>query len=174
MSSTCNVKDTSVSTSQTALATLRTFAGNMRVPNWNYWVGYSVRRFEGSPGIVLMARGTAQGLARFGWTKEKVQEFLWEHSKEPWAEIEATCLTHVNMIGRIEANKPYLQMGQPWPITSKPGNIMIVVAGGAQSGQGYWMQVGNGYKPMCRKVTLPGNWEMLLREAQDDLGPLPG
>lgn len=173
VSSGSNVNDASVGVEETALATLRTFAGMMRVPNWNYWPSYTVKRLEGSPGILLMARGTAQGLAKFGWTRKKVQEFLWEHSKVPWSEIEGTCLTHSSLSRRIEANKPYLPIGHPWPITAKPENIMVVVAGGLQSGHGYWMQVGTSFKPMCKEVKLPSNWGKLLHDANEDLGPAP-
>ncbi len=169
VASTSNILETSVSSAETALSTLHTLAGTMGVPNWNYW--HSLDRFEGSPGILLMARGTAQGLVQFGWSREKVQAFLWENSKVSWAIIEKACPPH-KLMGRIEAHKPYLSANQPWPITARPENIMIAVAGGQQSGHGYWMQVGNSFKPSCKEIRLPTrNWDGLLRKAESDLGP---
>ncbi|MFC1941071.1 hypothetical protein ACFLWL_01490 [Chloroflexota bacterium] len=170
VSGTNNVVGTSVGTAETALSTLHTFAGMMGVTNWNYWG--RVERFEGSPGILLMARGTAQGLAKFGWSKEKVQAFLWENSKIPWSMIKNACAPD-KLKERIEPHKPYLSMNKPWPITSKPENIMIAVAGGEQSGHGYWMQIGNSYHPTCKEIKLPPNWDELLNKAERDLGPLP-
>ena len=163
-----NVNKTSVGTPETALSALSVLAGMMCVPNWNYWG--KIDRFEGSPGIVMVARGTAQGLSRFGWSKEKVQAFLWESSKVPWSLIEKTATPDV-VRDRCENTRPYLSMSEPWPITSKPENIMIVVAGGEQSGHGYWMQLGVSFKPVCKEVKLPSHWSKLLLEAENDPGP---
>lgn len=170
VSGTTNVPGTSVSTVETALSTLYAFAGMMGALNGNYWV--RVETFEGAPGILLMARGTAQGLAKFGWSKEKVQAFLWEKSKVPWSIIKnGTTSDRLNDV--IEIHKPYLSMDESWPITSKPENIMLVVAGGEQSLHGYWMQIGISIKPSCTEIKLPPNWDELLTKAEKDLGPLP-
>ena len=171
VNSTTNVLDQSVGTAETALSAMHTFARIMGVPNWNYW-GHTEGFEKGAPGIMLIARGTAQGLAKFGWSKEKVQAFLWENTKLPWSVIKNASLPYKIGI-RIEANKAYLSMNEPWPITSKPENLMIVVAGGAQSGHGYWMQIGTSYKPTCKEIKLPPNWEELLKRAEKDLGSIP-
>ncbi|MFC2047969.1 hypothetical protein ACFLSK_00870 [Chloroflexota bacterium] len=168
VSGTNNVNGTSVGTAETALSTLHIFAAMMGVPNWNYFQ----RGFDGAPGILLMARGTAQGLAKFGWSKEKVQAFLWENSKVPWSMIKNAGPPD-RIKGIIELQKPYLSMNEPWPVTSKPENIMIIVAGGEQSLHGYWMQIGTSEKPTCKEIKLPPNWDELLNKAEKDLGPLP-
>jgi hypothetical protein len=49
---------------------------------------------------------------------------------------------------------------------------MIAVTGGAQSGHGYWMQLGQA-APTNAKITLPNNWSALLKQAEKDLGPIP-
>jgi len=92
---------------------------------------------EGAAGIVLMTGYAARGLAALGWSKRAVQQYLWENSKIPWSVV--TRALSANRIERaIEATG--LKYDEPWPITSRPENIMIVVAGGEQSGHCYWMQ----------------------------------
>ena len=65
-------------------------------------------------------------------------------------------------------------VGNSLPITKKPEDIMIVVAGGEQSGHGYWMHVGCcPAKATSAEIELPADWEQLLTEAEEDLGPAP-
>ena len=156
-----NVVETGVSTPETALSTLHNFAKMMGVPNWNYWARRE--RVEAPPGILLMARGTVQGLSKFGWSREKVQAFLWENSKVPWVSVKNTSPPHL-LEERCNKAAGNLHMNEPWPITGKPGNIMIVVAGGEQSGHGYWMQIGTSFKPSCKEIKLPPNWGDLVKE----------
>ncbi len=60
------------------------------------------------------------------------------------------------------------------PMSAKPEHLTLVVAGGDQSGHGYWMQVGHsGYMMVSQEVTLPKNWDALLKQAETDLGPAP-
>jgi hypothetical protein len=160
-----NINGTSVGTPETASGALHTIAGMMGVPNRNYWG--EIDRFEGAPGILLMARGTARGLARFGWSKDKVKAFLWEHSKLPWS-IVKNAFDRDMLQSLSERTAPYIPLNEPWSITGKPGNIMIAVAGGEQSGHSYWMQIGTSYKPVCKELKLPPNWETLLQRAEED------
>jgi len=162
---TSNIVESAVSTEETALSTLYNFAQMMGVPNWNYWARRE--RFDAPPGILLMARGTVQGLSRYGWTRDKVQAFLWEHSKVSWEAIKSTSPPHLLEERRIGAGLP---MNEPWPITRKPENMMIVVAGGEQSGHGYWMQIGTSFKPACKEIRLPQNWDDLIKKRNRNLG----
>ncbi|MBI2957639.1 MAG: hypothetical protein HYY32_02230 [Chloroflexi bacterium] len=168
-----NINEASVGTPETALMTLHTISRTMSTPNWNYWL--SVSGFapgEGCPGILLLARGTAKGLAQFGWSKKRVKEFLWDASKVPYSVVEGGYYPY-RLKASLETHRPYLAANEAWPITSVPENIMIVVAGGQQSGHAYWMQVGTGRKPACKPIRLPGNWQQLLKKADQDLGPRP-
>ena len=71
--------------------------------------------------------------------------------------------------------KQYVPEGEPWPISIKPEQLMIVVAGGKQSGHGYWMRMGCcPTQPISMEIELPSNWDSLLEKAEEDLGPLPG
>jgi len=64
------------------------------------------------------------------------------------------CLRQDMLQSLSERTAPYIPLNEPWSITAKPENIMIVVAGGEQSGHSYWMQIGTSYKPVCREVKL--------------------
>jgi hypothetical protein len=152
-----------------ALHTLYNFAGCMRVPFGGYYADAWNPR--GSPGIVLMARGTAQGFARLGWSKSRIRKYLWENSmleKSEWL---------VKMLDYFGARhglyvKDHIRY--PMPITPVPENIMIVVAGGEQSGHSYWLQVHGGTGGAAtRPIVLPKNLDSLLAKAEEDLGPMP-
>jgi hypothetical protein len=48
------------------------------------------------------------------------------------------------------------------------------LAGGDQSGHGYWMQVGHSnYINVSKEIKLLKNWRALLKQAETDLGPIP-
>lgn len=153
-----------------AVASLYIVASFMSVPNMNAFTGY----VEGTPGILIMSRTIANQLNDLGWTKEKIKQFLWENSQLPWSEIEK-----VYTASRREEylqNPDYsLAEGKPWPITLKPENIVIVVAGGAHPTHAYWLQASQGPKLVNVEIKLPPKekWEELLKQAEKDLGPLP-
>ncbi len=165
VASAVNVCCGAVGTEQTAMQYLHTYAGFMKIPNSNYFQDLSWK--NGSPGVVLLADTTAQGFADMGLTKDKVQQFLWENSKIPWEQLVAT--------GRGSRAKALgVPDGSPMPITQKPENILIAVAGGAQGMHGYFMQAGCcEAQPVSKEVQLPKNWDALLKQAETDLGPLP-
>jgi hypothetical protein len=144
---------------ESALDSLNQIAAEIGIPNGSYWVSWR-NDPEAAAGILLMARGTAQGLSKLGWSKDAVKKFLWEHSKVPTAEM--------NQIVRTYATQ------DPMPISASPRGIKIVVAGGLQSGHLMWLQVGcAAQKPPNAGIKLPDNWEELLKKAEEDLGPLP-
>jgi len=149
---------------------LHQMAAYMRIPNTNY--GWGVR---GAPGVCLMPRGRAEGIAKtLGWTKEETKQFLWENSIVPWSTIELT-ISAPKIAAAIKGAEAYypLAEGEPWPICSKPDDIVIVVAGGAQSGHMYFMQGAFAKPPLIKEMKLPAKWDELLAQAEEDLGPIP-
>jgi hypothetical protein len=109
-------------------------------------------------------------MSRLGWSKERVRNYLWEHSKIPdspqlrW-ELE-------NRVQRGETPRELVQY--PFPLCRNPEGMVIVVAGGEQSGHSYWMQAGHGgYVAKAVAIHLPANWGQLIRKSEKDLGPLP-
>lgn len=154
---------------QEALKSIENFAGCMLSPYGGYFG--QVFSPEGAPGILLIGNGAAEAFARLGWSKEKVKELLWEKAKFPdteWLrEILPRWVTRRNL-----PVKDYIQY--PMPIAVAPKNIMVVVAGGRQSGHSFWLQVHGGtFGPASRALKLPERWDELLKRAEEDLGPLP-
>lgn len=150
--------------------TLMMMAKVMATPNRNAWI--ATPEVWNSPnhatGVVLIPRGFAASLAdTSGYSKLDVKTFLWKNSKLPWSVAVATGLD-------ANAKNYGLPEGQDIPITPNAKDMMLVVAGGDQSGHGYWMQEGHSnYTVTSQEIKLPKNWDALLKQAETDLGPLP-
>jgi hypothetical protein len=150
-----------------ALASLHRIAGFLRTPNVHYLGGYE----EGTPGLLLLTRVAAKQLAALGWTKAKIRQFLWEHSRIPLDEIRRT---GVMRWIELEANESIAKTLQdPLPICRRPEQLLLAVAGGAHPTHAYWMP-GMAAAVVSRPVVLPRRWEALLDRAREDLGDLPG
>ena len=124
---------------------------------------------EGAPGILVLSSVIAHQLADEGWTKQKIKKFLWENTKVPMSELEKAGMTkHIKVLGYEKT------LQDPWPITSKPGNFIIVVAGGHHPTHTFWMEVcGGPQKVASAKIQLPANWGALMKQAEEDLGTIP-
>lgn len=162
-----NITSIHASNKETVLETLHHFA---RIMGGDY--GNMFRNFyeNNAPGILVVPRGIAQGMVNAGWTKKTIKEFLWENSKFPWAVMKSDS----DAFKRYDEHvKPYVPEGQPWPIAVRPENIMIVIAGGKQSGHAYWMRIGCcPTQPISTEIETPKNWEALIKGAEEDLGPI--
>jgi hypothetical protein len=112
-------------------------------------------------GLVLIPRTFAQALEGVGYSKLAVKTFLWENSK-----MSCELLTKIGHKGECTN-------GGPTPVVEKPEQMMVVIAGGAQSGHAYWMNPGMGTKVVSKEIQLPKAWDELLKQAEIDLGPLP-
>ena len=168
VATTSNINLAQASTTEVAIETLDRFA---RAMAGNYGNVFQHFGPNSMPGIVLMPRGIARGLSALGWSKEKVKTLLWERSKVPWSVIKADSLTYESAKSFL---KSYVKEGEGWPLAAEPKNIMIVVAGGEQSGHGYWMRMGVGpTSPTSAEIKLPTNWGELLKKAEQDFGPTP-
>ena len=57
----------------------------------------------------------------------------------------------------------------PWPITARPDNFVLIVAGGGHPTNSYWLQ---GYSPRVsgREIRVPESFDRLLADADRDLG----
>jgi hypothetical protein len=148
-----------------ATGSLYRTAAFMNDPNVNALDGYD----EGTPGILLISSTVANQLAKLGWTKAKIKDFLWENTKIPVSELKREAMLLYMEDKGIDTKK----MPDLFPITSKAKNIMLVVAGGAHPTHAYWMQAAQGPKTVIKKIQLPGNWATLLKEAEEELGPPP-
>lgn len=154
-------------TENEALETLENWASFLRLPNYSYWSNTFSPR--GTPAILLIPRNAALGLARQGWSKEKVKAFLWERSKVPETPLVRRWIEQHVQEGKV----PIERVVFPMPIAMNPQNIMIVVAGGEQSGHAYFMSVGLSGDVIGKEIRLPTNWNDLLDRAEKDLGRIP-
>jgi hypothetical protein len=148
-----------------ATGSLHRIAAYMNDPNINALTGYN----EGTPGILLLSSTVANQLAELGWTREKIREFLWENSKIPVADLKKQAMLLYMQDNGIDIRN----IPDPWPITSNPKNITVLVAGGRHPTHAYWMQAAQGPKLINAKIKLPASWNELLKEAEKDLGPIP-
>ena len=146
------------------LASLCRAAGTIGIPSGNYWTApYNP---DGAAGILIMSSGTAQGMSKLGWSKEKIKAYLWENSKIPASKLGPRVTVWWSPLENI--------MQDPMPVSMSPDGIKIVVAGGLQSGHMMWLQVGCcPEKLTSAEIKLPANWDALLEKAEEDLGPLP-
>ncbi len=136
----------------------------MRVPNMPGLMGY----VNGTPGILMIPQIVAQTMARLGWTPHSMREFLWEHSRIPAAQIRRSGAAAWIEIDADPETRASLER-DPWPITAKPDNIVLIVAGGGHPTNSYWLQ---GYcaRVIGREIRVPESFDRLLGEADRDLG----
>ncbi len=136
----------------------------MRTPNLAGLCGWE----QGTPGMLLIPRVVAQTMAGLGWGKAKIREFLWENSKIPMAQMQRAGGPAWIEIDANPVTRASLEL-DPWPITSAPDNIVLIVAGGSHPTNSYWLQ---GYSPRVigREIRVPESFDALLKQADRDLG----
>src|SRR5262245_10581572 len=151
-----------------ALQGMHRMADFLRVPNVPGLAGYE----SGTPGVLMLPRVVAQAMAGLGWTKRSIREFLWEHSRIPMAQ-----LRRAGAVAWIEIDPSAVVRESlardPWPISARPDNLVLVVAGGGHPTNSYWLQ---GYSPSvigC-EIRLPAAFEALLAAAGRERAVQPG
>ncbi len=152
---------------------LFTLARNMAAPNLNAWSGITATvasDVNRSAGVALIPRAAAGAFATTsGYSKADVKSFLWNNSKVPWDDI-----VRLGFDSTLESMGVTVGEGQDLPLTLKPEQITIVVAGGDRSNNGYWMAAGeSNHLMVSREIKLPAKWDDLLQQNIADLGRLP-
>lgn len=146
---------------QDALEGMYRMGDFLRVPNVPALAGYE----HGTPGVLMIPGVVAQTMASLGWTKPSIREFLWEHSKIPMKHLRRAGATAWIEIDASAVVRDSLAL-DPWPITARPDNIGLIVAGGGHPTNSYWLQ---GYSPgvIGREIRLPESFDELLAEARN-------
>jgi hypothetical protein len=145
-----------------ALQGLFKIAGFLAAPHMHYLTGYET----GTPGVVMISSVVAGTLARLGWDKRKMREFLWQNSKIPMAQLRRAGAPGWINIASSASARASIDL-DPWPITAKPDNIVIVVSGGGHPSHAQWLQgFSNGV--IGREIALPSGFEQLLAQADRD------
>ena len=143
-----------------AVQGLNRMAGYMRVPNMHYLYGYE----SGTPGVLIISRVVAAALASLGWTKTSIREYLWQRSAVPMKEMrEAGGVAYMERWGGAALARESITLDS-WPITAKPSNIALAVAGGAHSSHALWLQARSRHL-IGREIRLPEAFDELLAEA---------
>jgi len=119
---------------------------------------------EGTPGILLMSRTIAHQLASLGWTQRSIQDYLWERTRIARDDLAKSGL--IAWMERHDANVP----DDPWPLTARPENIAIVVAGGTHPTHAFWMQTSIAKQLVGRELQLPARWKDLVAAGAAELG----
>ncbi len=146
-----------------AVQGLHRMAGFLAVPHYHYLAGYE----QGTPGAMLLTRVVADSLASLGWTKQKIREFLVENSRIPQEQIRRTGGRAWMEIAPDQPGRDSINL-DPWPITAKPENLILIVAGGGHPTHSFWMQ-GSSPSVVGRLMRVPETFDGLLAEAERDL-----
>ena len=129
--------------SNTAAGILQTVAGAMGQAGSNNILG------KGEP-VLAFGPEHAETVAAEGWTREAVQEYLWENARYPASKLSEEFLESVNI--RMAGGVLPTHSADEWlPISDKPDEIHIIVAGGPGK-HSCWMPTFGG---MTRPVTVP-------------------
>lgn len=112
----------------------------------------------------------AENLAKAGWTKDHVKQYLYDHARMPagrvedlmerWTEFKIGSLQHQYNIGKL--SKDFAESEDPnrlVPIVCHPDEFMVLVSGDPLRTNAYAF-AHNGYLgfPVAKKIELPDDW----------------
>ena len=126
--------------SSTGLGILKTIAGSMGQAGSNNILG---------AGFPLLSLGPehAATIARDGYSKKQVKEFLFEHARYPMAKLgEEYRKAQLTRRGVVESADVLI------PIVRKPDDISVIVVGGAGKHSSWQPTFGDGTKPVRREI----------------------
>lgn len=113
----------------------------------------------------------AETMAKAGWTKDTVKQYLYDHARMPawrvedmmerWTEFKIGSLKHQYNIGKL--SKDFAESDDPnrmVPIVCHPDEFMVLVSGDPLRTNAYAF-AHNGYLgfPVAKKIELPEGWE---------------
>ncbi len=113
----------------------------------------------------------AETMAKAGWTKDTVKQYLYDHARMPawrvevmmdhWTEFKIGSLKHQYNIGKL--SKDFAESDDPnrmVPIVCHPDEFMVLVSGDPLRTNAYAF-AHNGYLgfPVAKKIVLPEDWE---------------
>jgi hypothetical protein len=126
--------------SNTGLGVLRTVAGAMGQAGSNNLLG------RGWP-LLSLGPEHAATIARDGYTKQQVKEFLFEHARFPLARLGREYQRQqIERWGAVDAPNTML------PIVRAPGDISVIVVGGAGKHSSWQPTFGDGTRPTRRVI----------------------
>jgi hypothetical protein len=143
---------------------MRRTAGYLRSPNLGCLYGWS----HGTPGVLMISPVVARAMAETGWTKQAIRQFLWDETRIPAAQLARDGIDTWIKADHDPAVQASIAL-DPWPMSARPENLVIVVAGGGHPTNNYWLE-SYGPRVTGRPIALPRAFDALLRDADRDLG----
>jgi hypothetical protein len=99
--------------------------------------------------VVALGPEHAHQIAVSGYSKADVKQFLWEHGRFPLDRLSAEWTADGKLAERVES----LTGRRDWvPITSKPENLQVIVAGGPGKHSCWMPTFGGDTKPVMRRL----------------------
>jgi hypothetical protein len=129
--------------SNTGLGVLLTVAGAMGQAGSNNLLG------GGCP-LLSLGPEHAATIAKDGYTKQKVKEFLFEHARFPFARLGAEYQRY-----QVERRRMVDAPGTMVPIVRSPADIGVNVVGGAGKHSAWHPTFGDGTRPTRRTIARP-------------------
>lgn len=162
------------SSGSTALEHLETIAEVIGRRTWKLWAIFAVHTLRFEP-LLLLSPAVAQILAKDGWTKDTIKEYLFKNVRTTAFEIQKQAMDFNGMyldlcdkVAKGQLPPEYCEctdLQRPVKIFPKPESIQIVVSGDPNRNQSKGF-VQNGYigAPTTKKIELPENWQQRLHE----------
>ena len=158
-SGTANLRGTITTNEKWAKLALAVIVSSVGFPNTIVWT-----RPEGIiPGIVILTPASARGFAKLGWTKEKIQMYLYENARVPrsFFKFWRPSFKEAPWIKSDFEGEGSIR------ITDSPDKFPIVVGGTKNIPyHGTWLPAGRGGVPTVAEIKLPQKWETLLKESE--------
>ena len=133
--------------------------------------------FEKFHPLIVISPSVAKVIARGGWTKDDVRQYLYENVKTEaglaeklmW-QIGPSAFSFCGAVDKGMAPKEFCESTDPnrmVPVFLRPDWIGIVISGdpGRNQSKGYVQNHGQG-PPVSKRIKLPANWQQLFREAK--------
>lgn len=121
-----------------------------------------LERTERSVVVLIIAQDRAAMLARDGWTKPKIREFIAEHARIPFSKYKERFIDAGKAVPASVRGITDPDALVPVPVI---GQLIILVAGGP--GEKSMLIPGwGGSKAVSKQIRLPADWDVLLGEAR--------
>ncbi|MDP2954472.1 MAG: hypothetical protein Q8O76_14305, partial [Chloroflexota bacterium] len=122
---------------------------------------------------LLLSPCVAEAIAKGGYSKDRMKQYLYEHARFPARRFEQLALDRRSLSTAAARGKLPQQYGESTdpdrlvPIVWSPDDFMITVSGDPTR-DNCFICAQNGFigYPVSKKIELPANWTELLREAK--------
>ena len=156
------------SSGSTAQEHLETIAEIIGRRTWRLWSIFAVHTLRFEP-LLLMSPSVAKILAKDGWTKQMIRQYLFDNVRTTPQEIEKQAMDfngiYLDLCEKVEKgllSPDYCKCNDPLrdvKVFPKPESIQIVISGDPNRNQSKGF-IQNGYlgAPTTKRIVLPDDW----------------